>query len=1340
MTRTPTHAAARRPRLTQPVLLLALMTLAWPGIASAQPSQRPLLVTNTGAKPNIVFSLDNSGSMAFPYPDGYSMRAPGDRFDTKNPSGLRTFLAQRSSTVNSMYYNPAVTYEPRVDVNGTVLADDELRFVSNADSDYTKHTVYAASAASARAGGPVFVSDSHFRRQPALKAADGWVAIQRLSPWSYEHLPVNVAYTKTYLDSNATPPPFTYVICTGVERIEATFYDRLLTGENITAKLPLCTDANPRVVDVKWGSSELIQLPQPNRRTDCGKEGLSGYCSTSKEINNILNWYRYYGNRMEATKTALGLAMRSEKLDGGAARIGYRNFNMGGLDLDDLPLLGTDTKRPQSLRGVRPWVSGPDKDQFYQWLYGTYAADGTPTKKAYRDVADYFLGVSNAVESPWARDPSQKPNASADVQLGNPELSCRRAFQIVLSDGAWNDADLKGKPEVEEDQDNKEGPSFKRAVVKDPANTNFSYSPEGRTTGDDRYVPFPGKATGGLADLAAKYYWHTDLRPDLDNNVPTRLLYPTFWQNLRTYTIGYMIRPSGENGVSGGLTFRQIDAYKNQFLSRASTVTQPSWPKSGVDLSTTGLKEDGSYAFARSESDRIDDFIQSGYTGGGRSFSVTDAKGILDAIQAILADILDGSGNDAGIAMGSKDTADTTSPAGPVKFKVNYRTTDNMGDVLAQIMDEEGNPKQLSTDANGKTHSPPTKTYWSAAQWIGAPAARQLYSIDEDNKGLALTGRLDGLASIQKALRTGPHAAALPDDESFIDYLRGKDPVVDKQGQLYRLRASRIGAIVNSAPLLLGSSQHYGYEGSKSTVTGKESYADFRERIALAPDTLFAATNAGVVHALNAANGQEIAAYMPRRSMKRLLDQAQGDSEFQYVLDGPLSTHDIFDGAAWNELVVGTGGRGERVLYALRPRFNAKGESLMDAADFLWEAGPDTIDNAMDGDGVPIATGYISNPARSGQTDSGAWVVVVNSGHYNGQPDGSRHGLVVLNAMTGKVIRTISLPAGYAAGRGLGGVALVRDTRNRIVAAYAGDAMGQLWRFDLRGDPASWKVSYGKPLFTTENNRPIYAAPAWQAHPKGGLIVVAATGMLLQDSDARDTTQREAIYGIWDPTSRADGAEAPGFEPVKLDQLQLQKEVRLATTAKNKEYYSLSHERVDWKTQKGWKLQLGGWTEDGKRMTRAGERVIEQIANLGSSVVIYSTVINTNNTSEETCQEGAAPGGSKYVLNALDGSGRRAFDTNNDGIQDDVSMVFVSTGGNPRGNVLVNIKAESKMSPAERAERFVATQDGESSYDNTECRGGTASSRGVSDGGDTITLQCPKAWSRQQYQLTRLPQ
>ena len=48
------------------VLLPAMQ--AW-----AQPSNRPLLTNQSGAKPNLMVALDNSGSMAFPYHETYAI-------------------------------------------------------------------------------------------------------------------------------------------------------------------------------------------------------------------------------------------------------------------------------------------------------------------------------------------------------------------------------------------------------------------------------------------------------------------------------------------------------------------------------------------------------------------------------------------------------------------------------------------------------------------------------------------------------------------------------------------------------------------------------------------------------------------------------------------------------------------------------------------------------------------------------------------------------------------------------------------------------------------------------------------------------------------------------------------------------------------------------------------------------------------------------------------------------------------------------------------------------------------------------------------------------------------
>src|SRR5690606_4953074 len=128
-TRNPLNSPTRK-WLTGCALWLMLLTpsaILWPTHSAAQPSQRPLFVTSTGAKPNILVSLDNSSSMALPYPDDYRVPVAGDR--AKDPAH---FWAQRSSDVNPLYYNPRVKYEPRVDVNGRALPiTDGIAFVSN---------------------------------------------------------------------------------------------------------------------------------------------------------------------------------------------------------------------------------------------------------------------------------------------------------------------------------------------------------------------------------------------------------------------------------------------------------------------------------------------------------------------------------------------------------------------------------------------------------------------------------------------------------------------------------------------------------------------------------------------------------------------------------------------------------------------------------------------------------------------------------------------------------------------------------------------------------------------------------------------------------------------------------------------------------------------------------------------------------------------------------------------------------------------------------------------------------------------------------------------------------
>ncbi|MDE0064606.1 MAG: PilC/PilY family type IV pilus protein [Gammaproteobacteria bacterium] len=108
------------------------------------------------------------------------------------------------------------------------------------------------------------------------------------------------------------------------------------------------------------------------------------------------------------------------------------------------------------------------------------------------------------------------------------------------------------------------------------------------------------------------------------------------------------------------------------------------------------------------------------------------------------------------------------------------------------------------------------------------------------------------------------------------------------------------------------------------------------------------------------------------------------------------------------------------------------------------------------------------------------------------------------------------------ASNGLGEPALVdTDLDGSADLAYAGDLLGNLYRFDISGsDPSSWRAvrlfqaGYGGPPSVRQ---PIAERPFVVRHPgQGGFLVVFGTGRGPPAEDPAGT-DIQSIYGIWDP-------------------------------------------------------------------------------------------------------------------------------------------------------------------------------------------------------------------------------
>ncbi|QFZ87738.1 pilus assembly protein PilY [Variovorax paradoxus] len=1139
-----------------------------------------------------MFVLDNSGSMDFEAQDGYAVddNCPKSGWNCGTRYG---WYAMRSSSVNTQYYNPAITYAARVNADRSKQFNSTT-FVDNQSSNNSKP-----------------------------QHETGWTAGAK---------------------------KFTYVLC----------------------KSDICSiEANRTVRIIQSSDTGTVPLPAGHKRTDCGS---TTECTAALERQNIANWYEWYRSRALAVSSALGLAMQSYD---NKFRVGYTQYNNGGSKASSI-VSGVNYFRDEAGATGRKW-----KTNFYEWIYGINPGGGTPSHNALVLAANYYAGnvttsiTSAPLSSPWKNDPND---------LTSGELSCRRAYAIVLSDGAWNAGtaqEIDTRYAATAGSINYDGTPSGNA-------TKFQYDPKGAIGYDSAdlaqklrarnlYIPYiGGSSSNGFADLTARYFWHTDFSGALANNVPTMegQHNPTFWQNMTTFTIGWGLTPSGE-GKNTGLNWGQIDKYNNDWLA-GNPVTPPQWATGNLNTGTTDADN------AR----RVDDFIRAGFTGGGRAYSVYSGDDVRRALDNALSSMV-GSGNDAGVAV-SGNSNEFQTLEGQYKYTTEYQTADNSGDIKAFKLNANG-----GYDAVDASKKP--MPAWSANARMPAVDKRKIFglsnydpnapAISAVRTSITYSTRLDRLPSDFQALLNADTQQTT--DEKFVRYLLGEDPQKDTAGTVYRLRKQPIGAAVNSPPVFVGGRFDMGY--AKGSVDGSGTYDTFRTRKSSLPPTIFAATNNGKVHVLNAArdvatSGVELAAFMPKGAMASQIDLADPNFRFRYTLDGPLVEHDVYDknGVApaggektWRQLVLGTSGRATPFLYGLESPLNETDRTPTEK-HFLWEVNnkhPDYLDLA-----------HVTNNPAAGQLDDGTWVMLTGSGHYGAT--GKKTGLYVTEALTGKLKKFISLPAGFGndatgGNRGLGGLVAVRDTTRRIVAAYAGDANGNLWRFDLRSTQLATAVP--RRLFTTAGGKaqPIYAAPAWQVHPGDGrtctysattscgAIVVIGTGILLDEGDLATPAAKQALYGIWDQVPIGGDAKA-GLAPVTVPDLVAQTIDKVSAKAgalieRDKNFYQVSSNAIDWKDKKGWLLNLGVIHYPGAM--ESGERVVGDLANLGSSIIATSFLPEDKNLGIESCTATGSLPNNTYVLDALTGKNKYSFDVDGNGSFDFYSIVSNPAGGFTRGNV-----------------------------------------------------------------------
>lgn len=1180
-------------------------------------------LTTSDVLPNVMFILDNSGSMGYDYTPDWSDASADWLF--------------KDSAYNSQFYNPAIRYIPAVTYTGasmpvqstwTAVFNDvtETGAVKGGTTNITSGLAYfykttpgeycsdvaltscvSASSPSASAPNPAplrwcssisaavsatpasgtcqasRVDPFVYMRSPASKffitlGSSGSMSVSRITLNNKDILSATVSSTSS--TSNLTSNIISKInACTtsvsgtcdisGVyaELVTSTTIMVTVNSATFNGQSPVITKSGSRTVSAtdvysSPGSLTKVQLSSNSSypKTPYRTDCASSTCSYSEEMTNFANWHTYYKTRLQAMKTAASLAFNP--IDA-RYRIGYITINSYTSASNFLSISKFDSAQ---------------KKLWYAKLYAATASGSTPIRGALSNVGRMYAGL-------WL-------NGGSDPV----EYSCQSNFALLTTDGYWNDSDsvavkADGKPMSNMDS------SVPRPMYEGPSASSNS-----------------------LADIA-KYYNDTDLRDSSLSNCGgaggsnvcgSASQFPV--QNMVTMTLGL--------GIDGTILY--TDDYKSQTTGPFANIKNgtANWPNP-----------------ASSNPAKIDDLWHAAVNGGGTYYSASNPQLLRESLVKGLQEVK------AIIASGTGSSSSSLSPVqgDSLQYVATYTTSKWIGNIEAHPIDYstlkvsqtsawcaedipastcgagyslQSNPSggfycvapkstdQTCSDANGVLGAGGVadSCYISvAASCTGTLKSRVSATSDSrtiytSKSGSLVPFTLASLTASQKSAMASKIKAlsqysdysssqkALSDSDLttyLIGYLRGQRGYdltmanANESLRLFRPREGVLGDITESKPTYFKSS-YLNYSDA--------GYASFKASTASRAGMVYVGSNDGMLHAFNAQTGSEVWAYIPESLVSELPALADRDysvNHKNYVNGSPVITDICVSGcsgsnAVWKSvLIVGLNGGG-REYFAIDV-------TNPTSPSFMWRISAAEYANLGYTFSNPVVTKKLSN-------GSYAWVVYVTTGVNNGaysrpgvpqSPAGDGVGrLLELDAATGAIRSTISTGIGTSISPSnamkLGTYAYNPFVDNTSNYVYLGDLSGNLWKVTTNTNDVSLVFSAKSDMGDIQPISSNIEVGTLNKSP----FILFGTGKYLEISDINDTSV-QAVYGLKDT----------GTYPISKSTLLTKSLITGASTRSVSSSSSLSG------SQLGWSVPLP-----------AGERVITDSLLINSVYLVPSMV------------------------------------------------------------------------------------------------------------------------------------
>ncbi|MES2091442.1 MAG: PilC/PilY family type IV pilus protein [Pseudomonadota bacterium] len=506
------HQQARQSfgkKLIACIAIIALQTQALTP-AWAALSQKPLLASagNT-PKPNVMLTLDTSGSMNFRHMPESTAKVNGINLTV---TGANTYV-----------HHPDDTYENGVNYLGFMSAD--IKNLAD-ESEALKQQIYFRSPD---------VNTIYYNPQERYtpwKKADGTSYPLALPKQAFIDPTKQRAGIDTAIDLTKT-----------LEKSgEAYFWP----GIYYLLKPNTPTNDTPNTASYKLYNINdplVTSYKKHDARTDC--QSIPGFCSPDEELKNFANWFVYYRTRFLLTKAALSETFY--KIEN-VARLGWTTI-LYAREHGLAARPRNENKLAPILKPVQPLTTAHRTLLITTLQDANFkAGDSTPLRQALDSVGRYFT-ATNAEGGPWRDD-------LTSVSASGTQSACRRSYNIMTTDGYYNNDFLKDDQLV----GNFDGTSHAKQVRSAISTGDNSYAPTSLTT--DTYE-------NTLADFALKY-WLTDLQPDIADSVKATTgepADPATWQHLTQLTIGIGVAGTLNSQTDKPLLISGAKTWPNPFSS-----------------------------------------------------------------------------------------------------------------------------------------------------------------------------------------------------------------------------------------------------------------------------------------------------------------------------------------------------------------------------------------------------------------------------------------------------------------------------------------------------------------------------------------------------------------------------------------------------------------------------------------------------------------------------------------------------------------------------------------------------------------------------------------------------